>query len=794
MKLVTENVAKTFTKRVNKILSNATMRALALAILFIISGVGASLLINPAAAAPNASPAAAAPSAAAPAALTQAEANWASPNGNQFGQDYNPQTQINSSNAQYLGLSWLLPLPTHPAALASITSGFGVDTAPLIVNGTIYAVTQFDEVFAINAATGNVVWTDILPITVNSTAALGIALPSLHLHDGNEQFTTTMFHNTPTYWISASDYKVYAINAINGSYELNFSTYSGIKSVAGNNPGALYNAPKNLLVDPTNGIVITSIGSGSSPDTGRCFYRGWNVLVSPPKVAWTALCTPPQPGGNLTVDPSWDISQVNNMSSAEIFYPGPTFNGGGYIPNTNGQAVVNLKTISPSQLNSTLYNDWGYVDQSAACSAYDGGGSTGSTAAGWGAAWLLGSGPTAGMAFVNTNNRDPYNSPCSTGPGLWSAAILALNTTTGAWIWGFQATAHDLWDYDCSWWQAMGNETISGVMTQVIFKTCKDGYLYEINAKTGNLIWAYTPPQSILQRCQYCYMLNPMNQTQMDLAFFNPSLKPTLMYPDEFAAIENEGSYDPALNIVLLATQNVPLFATYIPPNGTNYKTNSGESFTPPSGATTNTNTLDNSTITAVNASTGQPVWNYFVKATGYRGGVTTSGNIVFLTLSAGDLLMLNAATGKLIRDYYIGGPLNVLASIGATTNGTEEIIVPITAGLVTWATGVPGDLVALTLQNVPPASSSVGAGGGSTTTATATSVSTVTAGGSTVTTTVASAGGQSTVTATVSGATATTTVSSGGNSATLYGLAVVAVIFIIATGYLAMRGRKPST
>ena len=112
--------------------------------------------------------------------MTQAEANWASPNGNQFGQDYNPQTQINSSNVQYLGLSWLFPLPTHPAALASITSGFGVDTAPLIVNGTIYAVTQFDEVFAINAATGNVVWTDILPITANSTAALGVAVRSLH--------------------------------------------------------------------------------------------------------------------------------------------------------------------------------------------------------------------------------------------------------------------------------------------------------------------------------------------------------------------------------------------------------------------------------------------------------------------------------------------------------------------------------------------------------------------------------------------------------------------------------------
>jgi hypothetical protein len=46
---------------------------------------------------------------------------------------------------------------------------------------------------------------------------------------------------------------------------------------------------------------------------------------------------------------------------------------------------------------------------------------------------------------------------------------------------------------------------------------------------------------------------------------------------------------------------------------------------------------------------------------------------------------------------------------------------------------------------------------------------------------------------------TATTTVVStaagtGVDSTTLYGVAAVAVIFIIATGYLAMRGRKPGS
>jgi hypothetical protein len=100
------------------------------------------------------------------------------------------------------------------------------------------------------------------------------------------------------------------------------------------------------------------------------------------------------------------------------------------------------------------------------------------------------------------------------------------------------------------------------------------------------------------------------------------------------------------------------------------------------------------------------------------------------------------------------------------------EVILPITAGIVTWSTGVPGDLVALTLQNVPAAASTV------TTISTTTAVSTSTAAGPTVTATV----------------TATASTSTGFSATTVYGIAAVAVILAISTGYLAMRGRKPAS
>src|ERR1700691_6116409 len=112
-----KDITKAFTKSMKKTLSNTSIRAIALSLLFIVSGIGASVLMNPAAATPNtAAPSAAAPVGAQPA-ITQAEANWEFPNGNTLNQDYNPQTQINSSNVQYLGLAWIYPLHNVPTSL-----------------------------------------------------------------------------------------------------------------------------------------------------------------------------------------------------------------------------------------------------------------------------------------------------------------------------------------------------------------------------------------------------------------------------------------------------------------------------------------------------------------------------------------------------------------------------------------------------------------------------------------------------------------------------------------------------
>jgi len=736
------------------------------------------------------------------------------PGGNYFNQNYNPQNQINPSTVQNLGLAWLFPLPGLPSALtgyAGLFTGVGVDTAPIIVNGTVYIISQSDEVWALNAANGDIIWSYYWPIPLNASAGTGSSL-ALHRHDGSSWFTTATFGSGvsgPTYWFQSTDAQhVVALNALTGKEDLNFTDFAGFNGattgVQGNSPTSFYanSDAANLVIDSAKGVAVTAHEGEIAGADARGFFAGWNLNVNPVKLMWIAYSTPPQAGSAIGLDPSWTVSQVKNMSSAEIMWPGKgSPNGyvsttelqGGAMQNLNDNIVVNLKSLTPAQLNATLYNDWGQADQSAQCQAITGGGSTGSTGSGWGGAWVLGSGPTSGIVFVSTNNKDPYTGPCTPGPNLWSASILALNDTSGQWRWGVQTTSHDLWDYDCSWWQATANETINGANTPVIMKTCKNGYLYEINALTGDVIWAFIPPTNIVPRCYECYNWDPMNATQMSFDF--PSAihtfktqpttgpqPPYLQYPNAGAGFEDVQAYDPSTNTIFAASQIQPNFDTYVGQNATTYHTGAfpaGAGFV---GTPINTGTCsdcspsnNNSTIWGINAATGAVLWHHFIPLLGYRGGVSSSGGLVFLTLASGDMQILNAANGNLVRDFYAGGPMTELVSIGATASGQMMAITPIIGQFST----TPGAIMALTLQGV--ATGPVGT--------TTTETTTTTALSTTTTTTTA----LSTTTA-VSTTTSVSTSSTGVSSTALYGVAVVAVIFIIATGYLAMRGRKPTS
>ena len=74
--------------------------------------------------------------------------NWLVLGGDFGSQHYSPLGQINAGDVRRLGLAWVL----------DIDSPMGLATEPIVVDGTIYASASLDRIYAVDAASGRLLW------------------------------------------------------------------------------------------------------------------------------------------------------------------------------------------------------------------------------------------------------------------------------------------------------------------------------------------------------------------------------------------------------------------------------------------------------------------------------------------------------------------------------------------------------------------------------------------------------------------------------------------------------------
>ena len=666
--------------------------------------------------------------------------------------DYSTQTQLSTSNIGNLQLSWVFPLPSAPTTEgAGIAGAQGEVLTPLLIDGIVYTVTNFHLVIAQSAATGKILWEQDIAL-INASQAFGVQPPVSGGHYHAIWYTSTI-RGTPLVWIAPGNNGIYAFNALNGDLNLAFSPQV-LNNLTGNY--GIYGAGHPwLTIDEKRGILVTGSGGTEGTDSGRGFWEGWNITVSPPTLMWRTFMMPPQDGS----DPTWDISSINNASYAWIYEP------------TNN-SVINLKTLPNQTLYNMFYNDWGN-------DGFNGTHSYGGVGVGWGGTWAVDE--NSGIAYVGSSEVGPdWNATLRPGPNLWGESVLALNESTGALVWGFKSTSHDLWDFDCSWGVILANATIAGQQKEVVLKGCKNGIFYELDAHTGQIYWAFKAPTEWYT--PGTTLLDPTNQTAMTKVNWGgqePGLGDNSSFiqnPPASGGIESNPAYDPTSGLAFVATYNnaedfqiQDVNGPGVPYGG--YGTSLAALAAPVPGST-------NTTIWAVNINTGQPAWNFNITGIGYRGGISATNGIVFVPRNDGYLTMLNAANGQVLENKYIGAALITEPAIGTDSNGNFVLVMPASGGVGTLAYGFlgfpsePGYLFAMSLTGPSGSSSSASASA---------SATTVTATGPGMTET-------ATVTATASGS------STGVSSTAFYGVAAIAVILLITTAFFAMRRRPAAT
>ncbi len=106
--------------------------------------------------------------------------------------------------------------------------------------------------------------------------------------------------------------------------------------------------------------------------------------------------------------------------------------------------------------------------------------------------------PELNLLYVGVGNGAPWNrsirSPAG-GDNLYLSSIVALNPDTGEYVWHYQTTPGDSWDYTATQHMILADLTLNGVVRKVIMQAPKNGFFYVLDRQTGEFISAkpYVP-------------------------------------------------------------------------------------------------------------------------------------------------------------------------------------------------------------------------------------------------------------------------------------------------------------
>jgi PQQ-dependent dehydrogenase (methanol/ethanol family) len=113
---------------------------------------------------------------------------------------------------------------------------------------------------------------------------------------------------------------------------------------------------------------------------------------------------------------------------------------------------------------------------------------------GGGTAWdAIAYDPKLDLVFIGTGNGSPWNQALRSpggGDNLFLSSIVAVRPDTGEYVWHYQETPGETWDYTSTQPIMLADLPIDGARRRVILHAPKNGFFYVIDAGTGKLISA----------------------------------------------------------------------------------------------------------------------------------------------------------------------------------------------------------------------------------------------------------------------------------------------------------------
>lgn len=288
--------------------------------------------------------------------------------------------------------------------------------------------------------------------------------------------------------------------------------------------------------------------------------------------------------------------------------------------------------------------------------------------------------PDLNLLYIGTGNGSPWNqhlrSPAG-GDNLFLASIVALNPDTGEYVWHYQNTPGDTWDYTSTQHIILADLEIEGEERKVLMQAPKNGFFYVIDRTDGSFISA-----------------EPFVETSWATAYDengrpieNPAARskdePFETVPSAYGAHNwHPMSFNPDTGLVYIPAQGVPLVQATDP----NWALNAHQPMSTMSGMGWNLGYLFNVVAPEATPFGHLLAWDPVNQREAWRveyvspwngGTLTTAGNLVFQGTADGRFIAYDATTGDTLWQTPVTSGV-VAAPMTWEKDGTQYVTIAV--------------------------------------------------------------------------------------------------------------------
>ena len=530
--------------------------------------------------------------------------NWMSHGRTYSEQRFSPLKEINDGNVGELGLGWYYDLDTDR----------GQEATPIVVDGVMYITSAWSKIFALNAATGALLWS----------------------YDPK----------VPPEW---------AVNACCDVVNRGVAVWKG-KIFAGTLDGRL------VALDAANGKLL------------------WEQLTIDRKFRYTITGAPRIARGKVIIGNGGAELGVRGYVSAYDSETGKMLWRFYTVP---GDPSKPFESPILKKAAKTWTGEW----------------------------WKLGGGgtvwdtivydPELDLVYIGVSNGSPWNQRLRSpggGDNLFLSSIVALKAETGEYVWHYQETPGEMWDYTACQQIILADISVDGKARKALLHAPKNGFFYVLDRATGALISA-----------------KPYTQvswaTGIDMKTGRPIENPTARYTDKTSDPILPGpagahnwqpmSYSPVTGLV------------YIPVQDAGFMYRSDDAFQQkklannygvdvvaagmPQDPKIKKSIIDSvrGSLTAWDPVRQEQVWKVDRPGPWNGGTLSTAGNLVFEGTASGDFEAYRADKGEKLWSF--AAQTGVMAGpVTYTVNGQQYVAVlagwggvfPLAAGELSFKSG----------------------------------------------------------------------------------------------------------